>query len=110
MVSHKLCHKGYNMRGVPLGFEFESSQGGEKVPKFHFWKKNFNEKQVRDDVLKFMDLYDIDFMEYPNGKSHVINMYYQAKYGLWTCSDTMMWQGKFPPELGLVNHWEKDDF
>lgn len=110
MTSHKQCHKGYNSRGIPLGFEHESTHGVERRPVFYFWKERFNEKEVRDKVLQFMDLYDIPFMEYPGGKKTVVNMWYQAKYGLWTCSDAMHWMGQFPPEFTLLKHWEKDDY
>lgn len=57
-----------------------------------------------------MDLYDVPFMEYPGNKKKVVNMYYQAKYGLWTCSDAMHWMGAYPPEDSLLRHWEKDDY
>lgn len=56
---------------------------------FGIWKKRVNEKKAKDIVELLMDHYDLPLHLAPLGLEDQLNTFYQAKYGMFTCHDTL---------------------
>lgn len=72
---------------------------------FGIWKKRVNEKKGKDIVELLMDQYDLPLHIAPLGLDDAINTFYQAKYGMFTCHDTLQRIGKVRHAEDLIDFW-----
>lgn len=67
-----------------------------------------NEVKARPIVKLLMKHYEVPIFEPPTAKStRIINSFYQAKYGLFTCYDSVNYIGLIDIDPSLVTYWER---
>ena len=82
-----------------------------KLDVFGIWKNNVKEKRAKQFVDLLVDHYEFPLHDTPRGMEDTINTFYQAKYGMFTCHDTLQRIGKVRQPEDLIAHWQrnKDD-
>ena len=78
-----------------------------RVDVFGIWKEQVNEKKAKPSVQQFRELYDIPLHDCPNAILKDVNMFYQGKYGMFTCHDTLQRMGEVRYGEDLIEHWQK---
>ena len=61
---------------------------------FGIWKDNVKQKKAKHYIDALVDQYDFVLHDTPKGMTESINSVYQAKYGMFTCHDTVQIIGK----------------
>lgn len=72
---------------------------------FGIWKKNVNEKKGKQYVDLLMEHYDIPAHNTPIGMDYGLNLFYQGKYGMFTCHDTVHRFGGVRYPEDLIDFW-----
>jgi len=60
-----------------------------RIDVFGIWKDNVKEKKAKAYLNILTDHYDFPLHYSPKGMSDSINLFYQGKYGMFTCHDTL---------------------
>lgn len=78
-----------------------------KLDVFRIWSETVNEARAKPLIVKFMDQYDLPiFVSTPRGKD-AINAFFQAKYGMFTCYDSVHHIGRVEYDPELITYWER---
>ena len=106
MSSHTHCDT-YNRR-VLLGV-FE---GCGAMDPFKEWKKRVNEEDFGELVFLLMDQFDYPELSPTPSKrgTRAVNLYYQAKYGMFACIESYHRRGTIPLDSSFVYHWERNAY
>lgn len=79
-----------------------------RIDVFGIWKKKVNEKKSKEFVELLMDQYDLPVHQAPKGLEQGLNKFYQAKYGMFTCHDTLARIGHVRYAEDLIDFWVKN--
>lgn len=106
MRSHINCNH-YNYAVIHGDFE----ECGTMDP-FHEWKKVIKEDNFGEFVYLLMDQYDYPELTPGPGKagSESLNMYYAAKYGMFTCIDNYHRRRTIPFDPTFILYWERNAY
>ena len=78
-----------------------------RIDVFGIWKENVKEKKSKAFISKLMDTYDIPLHECPSSAEDSVNMFYMAKYGIFTCHDVLQRLGKVRYAEDLIGYWTR---
>jgi hypothetical protein len=76
-----------------------------RIDVFAIWKKKVNEKKSKEFVDLMMDHYELPVHDPIKGMETGINKFYQAKYGMFTCHDTLARIGGVRYAEDLIDYW-----
>lgn len=81
---------------------------GDEHP-FKIWRSFVKENRSKPYVTHFMDHFDMPLHSIPNLHQfdYFINLFYMAKYGLFTCHDAIVRPGRARFDEALFDLWEK---
>ena len=79
-----------------------------RIDVFGIWKQSVKEKKSKDYVEALMDHYDIPVHYAPQGMESEINKFYQAKFGMFTCHDTLARIGGVRYAEDLIDYWVRN--
>ena len=79
-----------------------------RIDVFHVWKDNVKEKKSKWFIDKLQDHYEIPLHQCPPGMEQEVNKFYQAKYGMFTCHDTLQRIGGVRYAEDLIDHWVRN--
>ena len=82
MTSSLYCGIAYNKHA----FEGPEAECG-KIDSFGIWKSNVTESKSRHFITLFREYFDFPIFNSPKGLEKSLNVFYQAKYGMFTCHD-----------------------
>lgn len=98
----QLCSLRYN-KVVFLGVQDEC--GAMDV--FRVWHDHVNEKRATLTVEKLMENYELPIFVNVGRSRESINAFFQAKYGLFTCFDSIYHFGAIDFDPELIAYWER---
>ena len=79
------------------------------VDVFGIWNETVKEAKAKKVVSLLKKHYDIPLFEPPTKAStRCINSFYQAKYSMFTCLDSVNYVGYIDIDPALVGYWERN--
>jgi hypothetical protein len=75
---------------------------------FEIWKKNVKEQKAKNFVQLFTDHYEVPLHDAPNSMRKSLNTFYQGRYGIFTCHDTLQRIGEVRYAEDLIDYWQKN--
>jgi len=86
---------------------FKVAEECRGVDLFAIWNDYVSEAKGRGAVNLLRKNYEVPLFEAPTKKSQsAINSFYQAKYSMFTCFDSISYIGTFDIDPALVAYWE----
>ena len=79
-----------------------------RIDVFGVWKDNVTEKKSKVFIDRLMDQYEIPVHHAPDGMEDEINKFYQGRYGMFTCHDTLQRIGKVRYAEDLIEYWQRN--
>lgn len=77
------------------------------VDVFGIWKASVKEPRAKPWVTRIMDQYHFPLHDCPKGMEYDINLFYQAKYGMFTCHDALQRFGMIRYAEDLIGYWQR---
>lgn len=74
---------------------------------FRIWNEYVNEKRVSPAVEKLMDNYDLPLFVNIARSRECTNVFFQAKYGMFTCYDSNYRLGRVDFDPDFITYWER---
>jgi len=75
---------------------------------FGIWKENVKEKKAKHFIELLTDHYEVPIYSPPSSMQTSINKFYQGKYGMFTCHDTLQRIGAVRYAEDLIDFWQRN--
>ncbi len=74
---------------------------------FRIWNEQVSERKSAAVVAKLMEHFNLPIFVNIGRSEEVVNAFFQAKYGFFTCFDSAYSIGRVNFDIELITYWER---